>query len=79
IIAIDQNGIITMMNTSAEEMLHVNCDYRQQHIAKVLPEFNMDRVLENDQEIAFQDKLFILNMTPLLDNNSTVVMVCSII
>ena len=27
IIAIDQNGFITMMNTSAEEMLHVNCDY----------------------------------------------------
>lgn len=29
IIAIDQNGFITMMNTSAEEMLHVNCDYMQ--------------------------------------------------
>ncbi|MRC01698.1 PAS domain-containing protein, partial [Bacillus thuringiensis] len=46
IIAIDQNGFITMMNTSAEEMLHVNCDYMQQHISKVLPEFNMERVPE---------------------------------
>ncbi|MCU5597346.1 ATP-binding protein [Bacillus wiedmannii] len=77
IIAIDQNGFITMMNTSAEEMLHVNGDYMQQHISKVLPEFNMERVLENDQEIAFQDKVFILNMTPILENNSTVGGVCS--
>ncbi|PFK16551.1 ATP-binding protein [Bacillus cereus] len=77
IIAIDQNGFITMMNTSAEEMLHVNDDYMQQHISKVLPEFNMERVLENDQEIAFQDKVFILNMTPILENNSTVGVVCS--
>ncbi|MED3382658.1 sensor histidine kinase [Bacillus tropicus] len=77
IIAIDQNGFITMMNTSAEEMLHVNGDYMQQHILKVLPDFNMERVLENDQEIAFQDKVFILNMTPILENNSTVGVVCS--
>lgn len=77
IIAIDQNGFITMMNTSAEEMLHVNDDYMQQHISRVLPEFNMERVLENDQEIAFQDKVFILNMTPILENNSTVGVVCS--
>ncbi|KAB2498154.1 ATP-binding protein [Bacillus cereus] len=77
IIAIDQNGFITMMNTSAEEMLHVNDDYMQQHISKVLPEFNMERVLESDQEIAFQDKVFILNMTPILENNSTVGVVCS--
>lgn len=77
IIAIDQNGFITMMNTSAEEMLHVNGDYVQQHISNVLPEFNMERVLENDQEIAFQDKVFILNMTPILENNSTVGVVCS--
>ncbi|MCU5171792.1 ATP-binding protein [Bacillus paranthracis] len=77
IIAIDQNGFITMMNTSAEEMLHVNDDYMQQHISKVLPDFNMERVLETDQEIAFQDKVFILNMTPILENNSTVGVVCS--
>ncbi|ANE84322.1 MULTISPECIES: sensor histidine kinase [Bacillus] len=77
IIAIDQNGFITMMNTSAEEMLHVNDDYMQQHISKILPEFNMERVLENDQEIAFQDKVFILNRTPILENNSTVGVVCS--
>lgn len=76
IIAIDQNGFITMMNTSAEEMLHVNDDYMQ-HISKVLPEFHMERVLENDQEIAFQDKVFILNMTPILENNNTVGVVCS--
>ena len=66
-----------MMNTSAEEMLHVNDDYMQQHISKVLPNFNMERVLENDQEIAFQDKVFILNMTPILENKSTVGVVCS--
>ncbi|MES9752058.1 sensor histidine kinase [Bacillus wiedmannii] len=77
IIAIDQNGFITMMNTSAEEMLHVNDDYMQQHISKVLPEFNMERVLESDQEIAFQDKVFILNRTPILENNNTVGVVCS--
>lgn len=67
-----------MMNTSAEEMLHVNGDYMQQHISKVLPEFHMERVLENDQEIAFQDKVFILNMTPILENNNTVGVVCSL-
>ncbi|TKV48945.1 sensor histidine kinase [Bacillus sp. PIC28] len=77
IIAIDQNGFITMMNTSAEEMLHVNDDYMQQHISKVLPNFNMERVLETDQEIAFQDKVFILNRTPILENNNTVGVVCS--
>ncbi|MBF7145491.1 ATP-binding protein [Bacillus toyonensis] len=77
IIAIDQNGFITMMNTSAEEMLHVNDDYMQRHISKVLPDFNMERVLETDQEIAFQDKVFILNMTPIIENNSTVGVVCS--
>lgn len=65
------------MNTSAEEMLHVNDDYMQQHISKVLPDFNMERLLENDQEIAFQDKVFILNMTPILENNNTVGVVCS--
>ncbi len=37
----------------------------------------MERVLETDQEIAFQDKVFILNMTPILENNSTVGVVCS--
>ncbi|MEI4619836.1 sensor histidine kinase [Bacillus cereus] len=82
IIAIDQKGLITMMNTSAKDMLSLDNDYLHRHITEVFPDSHMMRVLEmgimeNNQEIQFKDKVFILNMTPIVENSQTVGVVCS--
>ncbi|HWO96529.1 MAG TPA: sensor histidine kinase [Bacillus sp. (in: firmicutes)] len=73
IIAIDQHGFVTMMNHSAKKMLGIQEGYFQSHINDVFPQSNMEKVLttgimENDQEISFNDKVFILNLTPVLEN-----------
>ncbi len=82
IIAIDQKGLITMMNTSAKDMLDLDNDYLHRHITEVLPNSHMMRVLEtgileNNQEMPLKEKVFILNMTPIVENNQTVGVVCS--
>jgi two-component system, CitB family, sensor histidine kinase CitS len=77
IIAIDRNGFITMMNRSAQTMLDIDNGYTHRHINDIFPQFNMLRVIEtglmeNDQEITFKDKVFILNLTPIVENGQTV-------
>ncbi|TYR79409.1 sensor histidine kinase [Priestia megaterium] len=82
IIAIDQKGHITMMNTSAKTMLGLEGDYLNHSIIEVFPYTNMMQVLEDgisqhDQEISFNDKTFILNLTPIVENSQIVGMVSS--
>ncbi|WP_078410228.1 ATP-binding protein [Priestia abyssalis] len=82
IIAIDQNGFIAMMNHSAKNMLDIKEEYSHQHINDILPHSHMEKVLktgivENDQEISFNEKVFILNLTPVLENGQMVGAVAS--
>ena len=56
IIAIDHQGFITMMNTSAKNMLGLQTEYLHHHIIEVFPYTNMIEVLDtgiarSDQEI----------------------------
>lgn len=82
IIAIDAKGRITMMNTSARHMLGLQDNYIPKSIIEVFPYTNMMRVLvdgqaQNDQEIRFHNKLFILNLLPIIENDKIVGVVAS--
>ena len=77
IIAIDEKGIITMMNHSAREMLDLSEDCMNQLIDQVFPNTKMYRVLqsgvqEKDQEMVLRDRTVIVNRTPIIENNRVV-------
>ncbi|MCG0040972.1 PAS domain-containing protein, partial [Escherichia coli] len=67
IIAIDHQGFITMMNTSAKNMLGLQTEYLHHHIMKLLPYTNMSEMLDKGnaviyQKIIMKKKTFILNV-----------------
>src|SRR6478736_4635924 len=82
IIAIDHQGFITMMNTSAKNMLGLQAEYLHHHIIEVFPYTNMIEVLDtgiarSDQEIFLNEKTFILNLTPIIEHQRIVGVVAS--
>lgn len=82
IIAIDHQGFITMMNTSAKNMLGLQTEYLHHHIIEVFPYTNMIEVLDtgiarSDQEIFLNEKTFILNLTPIIEHQRIVGVVAS--
>ncbi|GEL78007.1 ATP-binding protein [Tenuibacillus multivorans] len=82
IIAIDQDGKITILNHSAREMLGLTEDAKFKPIDEVLPNTNMKQVLENgepnvDDEIILKDRVVIVNRTPIYENGEVAGVVAS--
>ncbi|WP_243297828.1 ATP-binding protein [Bacillus litorisediminis] len=82
IIAVDDKGIITMMNHTARNMLGISDNPINQPIEKVIPNTEMYRVLESgiyesDQEMILRDRVVIVNRTPILEKDKVVGVVAS--
>lgn len=82
IIAIDDKGLITMMNPSALKMLGIKENPINQPIDKVFSNTKMHRVLksgvnETDQEMILNDKVVIVNRTPIFEKDEVVGVVAS--
>lgn len=83
IIAVDQNGLITLMNHSAKAMLSViERNLTGQHINFVLPDIEIDDVLQKGKpfhnvEVLVNDKVFIFNFIPIIENYQVVGVVSS--
>lgn len=77
IIAIDETGHITLMNKSAQIMLNLSEQYLHQHIKHVFSEIDMISILKTgkyiiNEEVMLQGKVFILNCTPVIEDERIV-------
>lgn len=82
VLAIDEAGYITMLNNSAKELLGLTELAIRQPIEKCLPDTEMLKVLqtgikESDQEMVINDKILIVNRTPVIENGEIVGVVSS--
>lgn len=82
IIAIDEYGKITLMNQTAMKLLELDDHSINQPIDKVIPNTEMYRVLEsgvieNDQEMILNNRVVIVNRTPIFDKGKIVGVVAS--
>lgn len=83
IIAVDQNGFLTLINHSARSMLNLMDESLMgQHIQYVSPIINIDHVLQKGKpihsvEILINDKVFIFNFIPIIENEQIVGVVSS--
>jgi len=83
IVAINRQGIITMINHSAKNMLNLDdSKYIHKHISEVLPSLQIDQGLETGEivhhaEVAINDKVFIFNFIPILENGQVIGVVAS--
>lgn len=82
IIAVDDEGFITMMNRSARNILGITEDAINQPIGKVIPNTKMYGVLksgihEKDQEMILRDRVVIVNRTPIIEKDKVVGVVAS--
>lgn len=82
IIAIDQEGRITIINHSARKMLDIKEDIKNRKIEQILPNTQMYDVLksgkaEHNYEMILKNKPFIVNRTPIIDNGEVVGVVAS--
>lgn len=73
IIAIDQNGYITMMNDSAKEMLGIEEECLNKKIEDVFSNTRMYNVLitgktNRDEEMLLRNRIVIVNRTPITEN-----------
>ncbi|GGA42752.1 ATP-binding protein [Psychrobacillus lasiicapitis] len=83
IIAIDENGFLTLINHSAKSMLNLNeKDFIGQHIQHVLQDINIEDVLQTGKtahnvEVLINDKMFIFNIIPIIEGGNVVGVVSS--
>ncbi|KKI93836.1 ATPase [Bacillus sp. SA1-12] len=83
IIALDQKGVITLINHSAESMLHLNEEsFTGKHLNQVLPNLIIDEVLQlgktiHNVEIQVNDKMYIFNLIPIFEDEHVVGVVSS--
>jgi len=83
IIAIDQKGFLTLINHSASSMLNLKDESSiGEHIQFVLPAINIDHVLQKGKpihnvEILINDKVFIFNFIPIIENEKIMGVVSS--
>ena len=83
IIAIDENGLLTLINHSAKSMLNLNEeDFIGQHIQHVLQDIQIDNVLQTGKtahnvEVMINEKMFIFNLIPIIENGKVVGVVSS--
>ncbi|TFB19599.1 sensor histidine kinase [Filobacillus milosensis] len=82
IIAIDRDGMITILNYSARKLLGLTEDMKYKHINEVLPNTKMYDVLENgesdmDDEMILRNRVVIVNRTPIYEDGEVVGVVAS--
>lgn len=83
IIAINERGLITMINLSASDMLNVReKHFINQHIHDILPNIKIELVLETGQdihnvELLLHDKMYIFNFIPIIEQEQVVGVVSS--
>lgn len=82
VIAIDESGRITMINSTAQKLLGITGNALRQPIEKLLPDTRMLRVLktgvaEKDREMVVGNKTIIVNRTPVRENGRIVGVVAS--
>ncbi|MBM7646170.1 CitB family two-component system sensor histidine kinase CitS [Scopulibacillus daqui] len=75
IIAVDKNGVITMMNQTAKHLLNLRGDFHNKKIEDVFPATRLYEVLQTgepqtDQEMILQNRTIIVNRTPIFDKNN---------
>lgn len=78
IIAIDSHGRITVMNESAQKILRLIDNYTNKRVEEVFPNTKMYDVLKSgkavkDDEMVLNNRLVIVNRTPILDEKQNVV------
>lgn len=74
ILAIDNEGYITMMNQPAKKLLHIKGSVRHVKVDGLFPSDYLYEVLESgnpqvDKEMVWKDKTVIVNCTPLFDES----------
>ncbi|HET7578907.1 MAG TPA: sensor histidine kinase [Bacillales bacterium] len=72
ILAIDENGFVTMMNASARRILGLSGDKTGHKIEQIIPNTEMygvleKGVLEKDREMHLQDQVIIVNRVPIFE------------
>lgn len=83
IISIDQNGIITLINKSAKEMLGVTAfQCINKPVQEILPDFEMVNILnsdtkEKDEEIVLNNRIFIVSYTPIIEKGKKIGVIAS--
>ncbi|MFJ5770273.1 ATP-binding protein [Psychrobacillus sp. NPDC093180] len=83
IIAIDENGFLTLINHSAKSMLNLNeKDFIGQHIQHVLQDINIEDALQTGKtahnvEVLINDKMFIFNIIPIIESGNVTGVVSS--
>ena len=80
--AFDPNGLITLINHSAKSMLNLQEEGIGQHINHVLQNIKVDEVLQtgktiHDVEVLMNEKNFIFNLIPIIENGHVVGVVSS--
>lgn len=82
VLAVDESGNITMLNSTAQELLGLTNQAINRPVEECLPNTRMLCVLktgvqEKDQEMVINDKVIIVNRTPVIENNEIVGVVSS--
>lgn len=77
VIAIDNQGRITAINQSAQNLMGIGESALNAYIEDVMPNFKMKEVLRNgysvkNEEILIKDKVLIFNRTQIIDNGEVV-------
>ncbi|MEG9295482.1 sensor histidine kinase [Mangrovibacillus sp. Mu-81] len=82
IVAIDQQGTITMMNQSARELLDTQDEVEGKRVTEILESaavadiFDSPLIVSNI-ELQYKEKTMIVNAQPIIENNEKVGTVCS--
>lgn len=82
ILAIDQDGFITMMNQPAKKLLHIQGSVRHRKVDGLFPSNYLYEVLRTgipqiDKEMVWKDQTVIVNCTPLFDKDKITGVVAS--
>jgi len=77
IIAVDANGIITMMNASASQMLGIEGKVEGQKMSEVIESRELVKMLESHEkqdnmEIHDNEKMMIINTQPIIENGKKI-------
>ncbi|MCM3570375.1 sensor histidine kinase [Neobacillus mesonae] len=82
IVAVDDKGMVTMLNQSAKDILGLTDDAIHQPIENIIKNTHMYRVIksgkvEQDQEMILLDRAVIVSRTPIMEKNRVVGVVAS--
>ncbi|WP_370223624.1 sensor histidine kinase [Cytobacillus sp.] len=74
IIAVDERGYITMMNSSAQQMLDIEAQAEGRPLSEVICSSDMLKILTNSEkqknvEIQYKEKIMIVNTEPVFEEN----------